>query len=135
MSKRDLTPKRRQILEAMQGRMDHPTAEELYCALREGGSRTSLATVYRGLRSLAEDGLLREVRGLGADRFDPVRESHYHLVCTRCNGICDAEIPYQRRLDALPSRSGFRASGHEITFFGVCASCSNHKEEHDGQSR
>ncbi|HEU68612.1 MAG TPA: transcriptional repressor, partial [Candidatus Acetothermia bacterium] len=87
MSKRELTPKRHEVLEAIQGRTDHPTAEDVYHSLREQGSRTSLATVYRALRVLAEEGFVREVHGLGPDRFDPVRKPHYHLVCRRCNRV------------------------------------------------
>ncbi len=135
MSTRDLTPKKREVLAALRSRRDHPTAEELYRSLRDQGHRTSLATVYRALRTLAEDGLVAEVRGLGADRFDPVPSAHYHLVCTRCRGVYDADVPYQDELDDLPARDGFRVTGHEVTFYGVCGTCSHHKEEHDGQSR
>lgn len=129
MSRRELTPKRQQVLDAMQGRTDHPTAEDVYRALREQGQRTSLATVYRALRTLAADELVQEVRGLGADRFDPVRQPHYHVVCTRCDRVYDADLPYRRDLDALPPRDGFAVSGHALTFFGVCSSCSNSKED------
>lgn len=135
MSRRTLTAKQQQVLEALQGRTDHPTAEEIYRSLRNQGHRTSLATVYRALRALAEDGRVAEVRGLGADRFDPVPSAHYHLFCTRCSGVYDADVPYQDDLDDLPARDRFRVTGHEVTFYGVCGSCSNHKEEHDGQSR
>jgi Fe2+ or Zn2+ uptake regulation protein len=129
MSRRQLTPKRRQVLEAIQGRTDHPTAEDVHRILREQGKRTSLATVYRALRALADADLVREVRGLGADRFDPVRTPHYHLVCTRCGRAYDAEVPYQADLDAVLPRNGFTVSGHTVTFFGVCSSCSDSKEE------
>jgi Fe2+ or Zn2+ uptake regulation protein len=44
--------KRDRVLEELQGRVDHPTAEELYLSLREKGEEISLATVYRALRSL-----------------------------------------------------------------------------------
>lgn len=129
MSRRELTPKRRQVLEAIQGRTDHPTAEEVHRSLRDRGSKTSLATVYRALRALADEDLVLEIHGLGADRFDPVRKPHYHLVCTRCNRVDDAGVPYQEKLDLLPRQMGFRVSGHEITFFGVCSACSNSKED------
>ncbi|MBC7170016.1 transcriptional repressor [Candidatus Bipolaricaulota bacterium] len=129
MSKRGLTAKQREVLDVIQGRTDHPTAEELYRTLREQGSRTSLATVYRALRTLAEDGLVAEVRGLGADRFDPVPSAHYHFVCTQCDRVYDADIPYQDGLDLLLHQTGFQVSGHEVTFFGTCSACSNPKEE------
>lgn len=133
MSKRELTHKRRQVLDAIQGRTDHPTADDLYRSLRDGGSRTSLATVYRALRSLAEEGLVLEVQGIGADRFDPVRVPHYHLVCARCYRVYDAELPYQEALDAFQPPGGFKVLGHEVTFFGVCSLCSDAKEAHHGQ--
>jgi len=132
MSKRAWTPKRRQVLDAIQGRTDHPTAEEVYRTLREKGDPTSLATVYRALRALAEDELVQEIHGLGADRFDPVWKPHYHVVCTRCNRVYDAELPYQEDLDAVAPRGGFAVSGHEITFFGICSRCSDAKEVRDG---
>lgn len=128
-----MTPKRRQILEAMQGRTDHPTAEDLYHALRARGSGTSLATVYRALRALAASGLVGEVHGPGPDRFDPVQEPHYHFVCTTCNRVYDAGIPYQEQLNRLPHPAGFRVLGHEVTFFGVCPSCSGATEGDHGQ--
>lgn len=132
MSKRGWTPKRRQVLEAIQGRTDHPTAEEVYRTLREKGDPTSLATVYRALRALAAEEVVQEIHGLGADRFDPVPDPHYHLVCTRCNRIYDAELPYQRDLDAVQPGRGFTVSRHDITFFGICSSCSDGKEARDG---
>lgn len=120
------------VWEALSSRKDHPTAAELYLSLRETGQEISLATVYRALRSLAEEGRVREVQGIGADRFDPVRVPHYHLVCTRCHRVYDAELPYQEALDAFQPRVGFKVLGHEVTFFGVCSLCSDAKEAHDG---
>jgi len=129
MSRRELTPKHQQVLDAIQGRTDHPTAEDLYRALRDRGQQTSLATVYRALRTLAANERVQEIHGLGADRFDPIRTRHYHLVCTRCDQVYDAEVPYQKDLDAVRPLDGFAVSGHTITFFGVCSACSNPKED------
>lgn len=132
MSKRAWTPKRRQVLDAIQGRTDHPTAEEVYRTLRERGDPTSLATVYRALRALAEDKLVQEIHGLGANRFDPVCKPHYHLVCTRCDRVYDAELRYQDDLDTVQPGGAFTVSNHEITFFGICSLCSDAKEARDG---
>jgi len=132
MSERELTPKRRQVLDAIQGRTDHPTAEEVYRTLQGGGDRASLATVYRALRALAKAGLVQELQKLEADRFDPVCTHHYHLVCTRCERVFDSDLPYQDNMDAVRPRNGFTVSRHEVTFFGVCSLCSDRKEVHNG---
>jgi Fur family peroxide stress response transcriptional regulator len=117
------TRQRHKVMEAVQGRTDHPTAEELYRSLRDRGDKISLATVYRTLHSLAKEGLIRELHWEGPDRFDPNISPHYHFRCRRCGQIYDVEVPYQDELDHLPLPPGFRVHRHELTFVGLCPEC------------
>ncbi|KUK26767.1 MAG: hypothetical protein XD60_1034 [Acetothermia bacterium 64_32] len=123
------TRQRRLIVEALQGRTDHPTAEELYQELREKGAQISLATVYRNLRALAREGKLKELQGNGPDRFDPNTHPHYHFRCTACGRAFDLELPYRRELDGLDLGQGFRVLGHQLIFLGLCPNCQGKKEE------
>ncbi len=116
-------------MEALQGRTDHPTAEELYQELRQKGADVSLATVYRNLRALAREGEVRELQGDGPDRFDPFTHPHYHFRCTSCGRIFDVDIPYREELDRVELGHGFEVSGHELTFYGLCPDCKKGKEE------
>ncbi|MCR4391430.1 MAG: transcriptional repressor [Candidatus Acetothermia bacterium] len=124
MSNWQWTRKRHQVMTAIQGRTDHPTAEEVYQTLHAQGHHISLATVYRTLRALAGEGLVRELRCGGADRFDPNPSPHYHFLCTRCRLLFDVDAPYQTQLDHLLHHDhGFRIQGHMLIFYGWCPTC------------
>ncbi|MGB9757997.1 MAG: Fur family transcriptional regulator [Candidatus Bipolaricaulaceae bacterium] len=115
--------KRDRVLSELMGRKDHPTAEELYLALREKGEEISLATVYRALRSLAEEGLVATLPIAPADRFDPVTEPHYHFHCLGCNRVSDLDFPYKPELDRAIEGLGFSVHHHTLVFHGLCPAC------------
>jgi len=121
------TRQRRVITQALEGRTDHPTAEELYRELKEQGHDISLATIYRNLRALAREGLVRELHGERADRFDPNTQPHYHFLCLSCGRVYDVDTPYQTDLNHLDLGPGFRITEHELTLKGLCPHC---QEEH-----
>jgi len=123
------TKQRKLIINALQGRKDHPTAEELYQDLRQSGADVSLATVYRNLRALAREGKLLELKGPGPDRFDPDTYPHYHFRCRRCGRVFDVETPYREELDRVDLGPGFQVLGHELVFWGLCPDCKREKEE------
>jgi Fur family transcriptional regulator, peroxide stress response regulator len=120
-----LTVQRRAVLEAMLGREDHPTADQIYAKMKvklPGISRTS---VYRILEMLVSIGMVTKVCHPGsAARFDPKLQAHHHLVCLCCERIIDVEEP---RLDGLPLPDvrgyGFEINDYHIHFRGTCAEC------------
>src|SRR5262245_54480603 len=58
----------------------HPTAEEVYRAVRRDLKRISLATVYKALEALVESRLATKLtNGDAAARYDCRGEDHYHL--------------------------------------------------------
>jgi Fur family peroxide stress response transcriptional regulator len=120
-----LTVQRRVILETMVLRDDHPTAEQIYGAIRARVPEISRATVYRVLESLVQLGAIGRAHHLGtATRFDSNTGHHHHMVCVRCNRVIDFE---DTRLNDLPlpdpSRTGFRTMDYSIHFTGLCAEC------------
>ncbi len=110
-------------MQALVGRTDHPTAEELYHDLRNQGAEISLPTIYRNLRALAREGEVLELRGAGPDRFDPAIHPHYHFRCSRCDRVFDVDLPYRAELDQVELGHGLVQSGHEIVWVGVCPEC------------
>lgn len=115
--------KRQLVLDELRGRRDHPTAEEVYLALRERGEEISLATVYRVLRSLAEEGRAATLPISPADRFDPQTHPHYHFHCLRCGQVFDLDFPYNPDLDKAIGTLGFSVQHHTLIFHGLCPSC------------
>jgi Fur family peroxide stress response transcriptional regulator len=90
---------RRTILEVLAERTDHPTADQVYAAVRRRMPDVSRTTVYRVLDTLVRLGLAVKTAHPGASvRFDPRTERHHHLVCTECERVIDLHAP---ELDAL----------------------------------
>lgn len=116
------TAQKRTILEAAHS-LNHPTAEEIYLAVREKCPKVSRATVYRNVRTMSEKGVLLRLPMTDApDHYDITLTPHYHVLCTECGSLRDVDVPYQAEMDHVVAE-GFKITGHEIIFKGVCASC------------
>jgi len=127
-----LTGPRRLILEVVQGTDIHPTADWVYRRVRRRLPRVSLGTVYRNLRLLVEQGLVKELPGTsgrhaGASRlarFDGNTSVHHHFTCSECGRIRDLMEPVDRSLDRqMTARTGLQISHHRIEFYGRCSAC------------
>ncbi len=77
----------------------HPTAEEVYAAVRRRIPRISLATVYKALDALVDSRLAHKVAYAdGPARYDCRQEPHYHLRCLKTGRIRDLDTPFDARL-------------------------------------
>jgi len=127
-----LTPQRAAILRALVEHAGHPGVEELHRQLLRDFPTMSLATVYKTIAFLKDQGEVLELGfGEAGCRYDGRRpEPHPHLVCTRCGAILDP-APGAARDDAalralmedLARRSGFSLSHHRLDLFGLCPAC------------
>ena len=108
----------------------HMTAEEIYDRIRSTDAHISIATVYRNLRLLEENGTVKKVvvtdDSLGyyemSDGLSP--HAHHHLVCRVCGGIYDFEADLLEGLEKLiETTKGFAIEDHRVVFYGVCAAC------------
>ena len=120
-----LTVQRRAILQAILGRDDHPTADQIHAQIKTQLPDVSRTSVYRILEMLVETDMITKVCHPGsAARFDPKLRQHHHLVCLSCQRIIDVEEP---RLDRLPLPDvrdiGFQIDDYHVHFRGVCAAC------------
>ncbi|OGF53636.1 MAG: hypothetical protein A2Z21_05300 [Candidatus Fraserbacteria bacterium RBG_16_55_9] len=119
-----VTKQRKAIFSALQGDVSHPTADEIYQRVKRRLPHLSLATVYRNLKLLAQEGLILEISTPdGPNRYDPQTHQHYHFFCERCERVYDVEIPVQAQLNRELSRQGFSVRSHETVFYGLCRSC------------
>jgi Fur family peroxide stress response transcriptional regulator len=85
-----VTPQRTAILEAIVKLNNHPTAESIGDHIRELHPNISMATVYKVLDTLVENGLIRKVKTeSGIMRYDAEMESHHHLYCSDSDRIED----------------------------------------------
>jgi Fur family peroxide stress response transcriptional regulator len=120
-----VTRQRVTILEALESRSDHPTADQVYERARVALPDLSRTTVYRTLDRLVQAGVARSVCHPGATvRYELALVPHHHLVCLGCNRLIDVVAP---ELDAirLPStrKHGFKVEYHTVQMKGTCADC------------
>lgn len=120
-----VTTQRQAVFEAMLGRTDHPTAEQLHRIVRGQLPQISRMTVHRILGTFVSLGLVVKTCHPGsAARFDPKLGQHHHLVCFDCGRIIDVE---DQRLNDLPwpkvNPREFRIEDYQVHFRGQCAGC------------
>ena len=123
----NFSKQRELILDVLRQNPIHPTADKLYELVRPLMPSISLATVYRNLNQLVDNGSIRKISGLdGAVHYDHCVEKHYHFICTCCNKVYD--VPYNVAQDLelkLKSLTGLEAQSTELTFKGLCPNCQN----------
>lgn len=116
------TSQRIEVLDLIKGSREHPTAEDIYNAVRERFPTISLATIYNILDKLVEVG---EVRQLSIRRdkacYDGETHTHHHFYCKRCHAIANIEIH-------CPTANAHEVNGHKIDelqayFYGTCKNC------------
>lgn len=82
-----------------------------------------IATVYRALKGLLEEGWLHSVELPGEPaRYEREGKAHHHhFHCTRCDRVYEVD----GCAGTLPVRvpAGFQLEAHEIVLYGLCAAC------------
>ncbi len=120
--------KRDAILKLLRSeRLDHPTANDVYLAIRKTYPNISLGTVYRNLNDMSEDGSILKISSPHVpDRFDHTIEPHLHFVCSHCGSLCDLHLssPVAYIKNALESE-GFQIGKISITITGACPNCAS----------
>lgn len=113
------------VLEAVRSTMDHPTADWVFRQARRRLPRISLATVYRNLKQLVEEGSIREIHSGGQTaRFDCNTGRHYHIRCLGCGRVSDLPMSVDARLEQAASRAtNYRILGHQVEVHGLCPLC------------
>ena len=123
------TPQRILIFQELMSRTDHPTAEDLYSAVKKVHATISFNTVYHTLQALTEKKMINVIRPVvDAARYDPITDLHGHFMCSKCKRIEDQlmEDPNLKQMD-----SDIKASGRywivqsQILWVGLCEACGN----------
>ncbi|MDQ7003417.1 MAG: transcriptional repressor [Ghiorsea sp.] len=120
-----LTAQRQAILDMINRFDKHWDADEIAYALKEEGISIGIATVYRGLAALADQGLIESIQLADKKRYERADKSHHdHLVCTGCGSIeefCEPQI--ESLQDKVAEERGFKIEGHQLLLFGLCKTC------------
>ena len=118
--------KRDALLALLRNTDTHPSADQVYQALKPGYPGLSLATVYRNLGQLCQLGLVRRVGAVnGQERYDGEVCPHSHFICNRCGCVLDLPrlSPGEGCVEQLGVQYGFSAESWEFIVRGLCQDC------------
>jgi Fur family transcriptional regulator, peroxide stress response regulator len=119
-----LTPHREAVHAYLASVNYHPTAEEVYLAVKTQGSRLSLATVYNALEALVEAGLASKLAfGDGSARYDIRTDQHDHIHCLGCGFLRDVPALLRRESIGDVPTEDFEVIGYRLEVIGYCAAC------------
>ncbi len=104
----------------------HPSADDVFMAVRRELPGISLATVYKSLETLVGCGLaVKLTYGDGSARYDGRTDPHHHARCIVCGKVVD--IPGGLTDDQLECLSGnaagFIVTGYRLELSGYCPDC------------
>ncbi len=119
------TKQRSIVLEIVARAKTHPTAEEVFTIARKKLPEISLATVYRNLHLLAEEGKIREVQFEGSTlRYDGMTMEHEHFCCRSCGVVEDLPVSLPAATVAsIQSQLGAIIERYSLDYYGVCQRC------------
>ncbi|MGD8415290.1 MAG: transcriptional repressor [Candidatus Latescibacterota bacterium] len=120
-----VTFQRRAILEAVLESDLHPTANQVYEAVKSVSRGVSRATVHRNLEIMAGMGVItRTSHPGGVARYDGRTDIHHHLICLSCNSVVDIDDDHLNSLKIPDTSSfGFEVSDFRVQLRGVCRDC------------
>lgn len=118
------TPQRRAILEELKRLMTHPTAGELYEAVKKHFPKISLGTVYRNLELMTEMGVIQKLDMAGKEaRYDADIESHLHVRCVHCSRVADLGSTPPEKVEYDSERTGWKILEQRLEYVGICPAC------------
>jgi Fur family ferric uptake transcriptional regulator len=97
--------------------------QEVLAAAQENAPSLSIATVYRNLRALVDEGELRLVVLPGENaRYEPAGSGHHHhFQCLKCQRVFEVEACPGNLASLAPP--GFMVEDHDLTLYGRCSEC------------
>ncbi len=120
-----MTSQRIAILEFLATDGNHPTANEIYQALKDKNPNMSIATVYNNLLFFKKAGILKEIPfGEGSNRYDLTDTKHYHAVCENCGKVVDFDYQELEKINTIvENQINFKVLDHNFKVTGLCENC------------
>jgi len=120
------TWQREAVREALGSSDNFVSAQSLHAGLREAGSPIGLATVYRALADLANEGEADSLQQEGESLYRACTpgQHHHHLICRNCGLTVEIEADeVERWAQSLAAQHGFTQANHVVDVFGLCVNC------------
>ena len=125
--KETLTSNARAVLDVVRATREHPTAIEIYETVKLRRPHIGLASVYRILHQLVEQGHIKEIgRSEESCRYDGQTSRHDHAVCTECGKLLDLPMEVTlapELLQQTAQAAGIELGSYEVRLYGRCTAC------------
>lgn len=127
-----LTRQKKAIGSWLEKRDGHYPAEEIFQQVRRQIKNISLATVYRNLEQMSDQGMIDLVYIAGRPKWFERKKfgSHGHLFCRQCNGlqdVVDCQLCFTKNRCA--QENNFQAEEIDFIVTGLCDKCRGGKVE------
>ncbi|WP_026373014.1 Fur family transcriptional regulator [Agrococcus lahaulensis] len=124
------TKQREAVREALEASDEFVSAQALHQSMRAEGSTVGLATVYRALAALAEDGEADALQSAGELLYRACTKTHHHhLICRSCGRTVELEAAaVERWAGQVAAAHGFVEPDHVVDIFGLCAECAAERD-------
>ncbi len=117
------TPQRMFMIDEIE-KKGHIDIDELFKSLKNIFPYISLATVYKNINSMTENGFLTEVKiPKLKTRYELSKKHHAHLFCQICGELEDTPIDKRWITNNISQNSGYKIKNTLITFEGICPKC------------
>lgn len=121
------TWQREAVKEALGTSEGFVSAQSLHSSLHATGSPIGLATVYRALADLANEGEADSLQQEGESLYRACTPGshHHHLICRNCGLTVEIEADaVEEWAQKVAAQNGFTQANHIVDVFGLCADCS-----------
>jgi Fur family ferric uptake transcriptional regulator len=110
----------RQVIQSADAPM---SPEDVLAAAQYAVPGLGIATVYRSIKTLLEEGWLEIVELPGqAPRYEVAgKDHHHHFHCKGCDRVFELSGCVEGVRKLLPR--GFQLTGHEVVLYGYCRPC------------
>lgn len=117
------TRQRTAIRDAIAGASRPLLPQEVLDAAQSQVPGLGIATVYRNLKAMVDEGELQPVTLPGENpRFELVGHGHHHhFQCRQCARVFDVHACPGDLQRLAPA--GFTVDGHDLTLYGRCSDC------------
>ena len=112
------------IMDCLKSTKTHPTAYELYELVKEKNPNIGQATVYRTLKSMANNNNILIISNRnGINHYDGNRTPHSHLICSECGKTTDIFDFNNDEISEIENKYSCKINNKNIIYDGICKNC------------
>jgi Fe2+ or Zn2+ uptake regulation protein len=103
----------------------HPSADDVFLAVKQKLPKISLATVYKNLEALVASGAVSKwTYGDAAARYDIRTDHHYYTRCLKCGKLSDLDVEGSSEvLENIKPNEDFVVKDYRLELLGYCQKC------------